>query len=410
VIGGWRDECRVMGVDPLFITNYEAARSKSFEHGRVNVTRKVRPDGTVSETKKYEWLVSGRVLFCFDEVQGCRGAKTLNSDMLMSASSRYKTCMASATPFTNPTEAFAIGSSLRLFSKNTFWQWQLRHGVRKNFMGHMEFCGGQKTEKAKAEALEHMARIHGYIFPERGVRTRRYDIPGFPDEVTSVVGIEADDPSAVEKAYHDLIAISRSEDYLRAIEGVPEDLHDLVEALPVTQALRARQDAEMQKCSAIVDMALDARDKGESVAIFVNFDHTIEALSELLDTKCIIRGQRRPGRQGRKAENNYDRATAITEFQANRQDFILVNSAAGGAGVSLHDPVTQKPRTSLISPPWSALVLKQVLGRTLRLGGGFSTRKLLFTTGTIEERVMRRVQTMTDCLDMLTDGDLSVIQ
>jgi hypothetical protein len=405
VIDGWVQECAAMDVNPLFITNYEAARSKGFEHGRVVVTgrsNKTKPDGTVvvEEKKNYEWLVSGRVLFCFDEVQNCRAQKTMNSKMLLAASSKFKTCMASATPFTTPGEAYAIGASLRLFTQNKFWNWQLRHGMRKNFHGHMEFCGGQNSAKAKAEALAHMEQIHRDIFPERGVRTRRSEIPGFPDEVTTVVGIDADDPGAVEQAYHELIAISRTEDYQRAIDGVAEDLHDLIEPLAITQSLRARQTAELQKCGAIVEMAIDARDKGESVAIFVNFDHTIEALAELLDTKCIIRGES-------KNENNYDRASAIREFQANRQPFILVNNQAGGAGVSLHDPITQKPRTSLISPPWSALVLHQVLGRTLRLAGGFSTRKLLFTKGTVEERVMNRVQTMTHCLEALTDGDLN---
>jgi hypothetical protein len=402
IVPAWHEECAAMGVEPLFITNYAAAMSKNFPHGKVIKTKKVSPStGEESVTSTYEWLTSGRVLFGFDEVQSCRAQKTINTKMLVAASTRFKTHMMSATPFTSPTEAYGIGMSLRLFHHSAWWKWQLNHGVRKNFHGHMEFCGDSSNPKKIAEGLAIMEGIHGDIFPSRGVRTTRFEIPGFPDEITTASAIQIEDPGAVEKIYHDMIAASRLEDIERAKIDVPEDLHDLVQPLAITQNLRARQEAEMHKCAAIVELALDARNAGESVAIFVNFDHTIEALAEMLDTRCIIRGDRT-------GENNYDRAHSLTEFQANRQWVILVNSAAGGAGISLHDPVTQKPRTSLISPPWSAIVLKQVLGRTLRLFGGFATRKLLFTQGTVEERVMKRVQSRMNCLDTLTDGDLDV--
>lgn len=409
VIDGWLSECDAMEIKPLFVTNYEQAKTENFPFGKATVDRKTIPNGSVMTKNRYEWGVTGRVLFCFDEVQNCRGRATMNSQMLLSAAAKYKTCMASATPFTSPMDAFAIGRTLRLFSGDGYFSWMLSHGVRKNGFGHMEFCHGQRTPAMIAEGLKHMAKIHGAIFPERGVRTTRWDIPDFPDEITTTMAVEPRDLGETQAIYQRLIDLARTEDLKRALEGVPEDLHDVVEPLAVTQGLRLRQEAELQKCGAIIDLANDAVCKGESVAIFLNFDHTIKLLAKEFKTRCIVRGERRglDAEVSFKDENNYDRTAAVREFQANREPIILVNCAAGGAGISLHDPITQRPRTSLISTPWSAIVLKQVLGRTLRLGGGFSTRKLLFAKGTIEDRVMARVSTMTNNLDTLTDGDLS---
>lgn len=394
ILPGWREECKAMGVEPLFCTNYEAVRSKNFPYGRVVESARGK--------QSFEWKVSGRVVFGFDEVQACRSRKTLNTQMLVAASQRFKCHLISATSFTDPTEAFGVATTLRLTTQNKFWNWMLAHGVRKNFHGHMEFIGNRDGAKWQAEGLAIMDKIHRDIFPSRGVRTTRAQIPGFPEEVTSVVAVEVEEPGAIEKAYHELIELSKIADLVRAREGTVEDLQDLVDVLPVTKALRSRQTAEVAKCAAMAEMARCAANAGESVILFLNFDYSVNILCKMLETDCVVRGDRA-------GEGNIRRAHHITEFQANRQPYIIVNNAAGGAGISLHDPITQKPRTSLISPPWSALVLKQVLGRSHRLGGGFSTRKLIFASGTIEERVMGRVRQKMDQLDTLNDGDLDIL-
>lgn len=65
------------------------------------------------------------------------------------------------------------------------------------------------------------------------------------------------------------------------------------------------------------------------------------------------------------------------------------------------------PRTCVISPPWSAQVLKQVLFRPHRLGGGFSRQYLVFPNNRIGQRVKERVTNRKNNIDMLTDGDLA---
>lgn len=393
-IHSWVEVCEGFGVEPFFVANYEKCRAGSFTFGGFNLKGKIQ---------QYTWKPDGRVVFFWDEVQRCKAEKSLNSSMLLAAAHRYKNVLLSATPFTTPLEAYSIGSTLHLFTQNQYWNWLFKHNVRKNFLGKMEFRGG----------VEDMEKIHQEIFPAKGVRTRREEIPGFPKTQILTQKVETGEAGEIEKAYMVELEERRARDKQRVVdqieeaakrneyfESLPSDWKDGVEALPITIDLRARQEAEILKCGVMVEMAKDALDKNDSVALFVNFDSTIEILARRLNTTCVLRGK------GKRGGNNYDAFNSVKAFQENRSNVILVNNAAGGAGVNLHDPVTQKPRTSLISPPWSAITLKQVLGRPHRDGGGYSTQHILFAAGTVEERVMKRVDSRLNNLDALTDGDL----
>jgi hypothetical protein len=86
---------------------------------------------------------------------------------------------------------------------------------------------------------------------------------------------------------------------------------------------------------------------------------------------------------------------------------MLVNLAAGNAGISLHDLKGGFPRHSIVSPSYSAINLVQALGRIHRAEGKSPCiQKIVFAAGTIEERCCQKVQAKLDNLDMLNDGDL----
>lgn len=140
--------------------------------------------------------------------------------------------------------------------------------------------------------------------------------------------------------------------------------------------------------------------------MFLNFDYALEALAKRFKTDNIIRGNR-PRGSATGGNKSLDRGRRIWRFQNNQDKLIFVNAAAGGAGISLHDANTKTPRSCFISPPWSATVMKQVLFRPHRLGGGFSRQWLVFSDTEIERRVRDRVEARINNLDMLTDGDLA---
>lgn len=373
-ISGWQRACAAVGVETVFVTNYEAAKSKKFRFGALDAKR-----------KNYEWKITEpRTLFVFDEVHRCRSRTSINTKMLLGATRKFKTLLLSATPFVDPMEAYAIGIALKLFPQNSYFSWLLRNGVRKNFMGFFEFKGGP----------EHIEKIHHDIFPEKGVRTRHDDIEGFPDTVVMPEVLNTGAANEITKLY---TAALQARVDAEAAEHAEFEMPVPV----ITQALRERQQIELCKCSAIAERALDARDKGLSVAIFLNFTASIDLMKRLLDTEDIVQG----------GQNNFARINIVDRFVRNLTPFIIVNNAAGGAGISLHDETGGKRgRVSLISPPLSAVMLKQVLGRPHRHGGGYSQQYLVFAADTIEEtRLMPKISAKLNNLDLLVDGDLDVL-
>ncbi len=131
-----------------------------------------------------------------------------------------------------------------------------------------------------------------------------------------------------------------------------------------------------------------------------NFTETIDALSERLNTKCIVNGE---------AKYAKARQQNIDDFQADKERVILVNIQAGGAGLSLHDLNGKHPRMSIISPSYSAVLMRQSTGRVWRDSAkSKSIQKIVFVANTVEEKVCESVKRKLDNMDLLNDGDLDL--
>jgi superfamily II DNA or RNA helicase len=180
------------------------------------------------------------------------------------------------------------------------------------------------------------------------------------------------------------------------------ELDDLASQMDATKAnhltilLRARQQIEELKAKTIAAMAKDGAEEGMSVAVFVNFDSSVNEVAALLKTSCVIRG----------GQKDSERERFVGRFQANQEQFIVCNIRAGGVGISLHDSTGRKPRLALISPTYSAQDLRQALGRVHRAGGAHSIQRVIFAAGTCEERACEAVARKLGHIDLLNDGDL----
>lgn len=402
IIPSWVNSAKALGVEPLFVTNYEnALTSPGFQFGkrRYETVRVKKPDGSVEyqdAVKGFDWVIpESRVLFFFDESQALRSKSSQITRMALDAARMRRTVLMSATPFTSPMEAYSHGYITKLFNEGTHYRWLLDHGCRKNFMGHMQFIGDSDEERGLVE----MQKVHRELFPSRGVRTRPEDIPGFPETLVLPTLVETGRADEIMTLYLAEIENARKADHERACAEVDPDFHHLVDPLQVTVDLRARQEVEMLKVPVFVEEAKAAAALGMKVILFVNFERTIAALMHHLKTKAVISGSKVVAANRHNVEQ---------EFQANRLDFCIVQNDSGGAGLSLHDPTGKVERMCLISPTWNAVTFKQVLGRARRLNGAKSVQKILFASGTIEERVYLRVKNRENNIDMLVDGDLDV--
>jgi len=163
--------------------------------------------------------------------------------------------------------------------------------------------------------------------------------------------------------------------------------------------LRAREKTEMLKIPLIQEMVEDSIESGMSVVIFLNFSASIDALAERLNTKCIFDGR----------ISDKIREQNKKDFQSNKERIIIINSAAGGVGLSIGDEIGKYPRIALISPDDSAFKMKQVQGRIWRENSkSKSIIRFIFISNTIEEQVSNNVRQKLFNMDLINDSDLKL--
>lgn len=361
------------------IINYEMLRTGKSDSPFASYVR--RRD---TRRREFVWKIPKNTLIVWDESQKLKSASTKNSETCVAAiKSGYKMLFCSATNATNPLELKTVGTALGLFNNNKqYYEWLYEHGVIKGRFG-LEFTGNKEVLK----------KLHTDIFVHRGVRMCRDIIPDFPDSQIDAECYSMDDKSKAEinKIYREMAA----ELAKLKKKGKKDSISEL------TEILRARQRVELVKVPLFVDMINDALENGMSVVVFLNFTETIHALSDRLNTVCIVNGE---------AAYEKHRQQNIDDFQADKSRIILVNISAGGAGLSLHDLNGKYPRISLISPSYSAVLMRQATGRIWRSGAkSRSIQKIVFVAKTVEEKVCESVRHKLLNMDLLNDGDLNIV-
>lgn len=383
VIDPWTQVCKAMRVEPISVINYEALRG-----GKKKWLALVNPENKVGNRlrvhKQYKWCLPPNACIIFDEGHRCKGQTSQNAEMLIAAKKQgHKLLILSATAATNPLEMKALGYALGLHWLVNFWKWCQDHGAVSGDYGGLHF-------DREAEASQKiMFNIHKQIFPARGTRIRIKDLGSeFPESQISAVSYDMGEKSEAIKAAYDAM-----KDEMARIEAHTANYSSQVFAI----MMAARMKAEMLKVPTFIELTRDALDEDMSVAMFLNFSQSIAAVLERIkDAALVVGGQKLP-----------ERDQAIADFQADRRRVIVCNIAAGGIGISLHDLNGRYPRFALISPNYSAIQLKQALGRVWRSGGKTkSIQRIVFAAKTIEEGAARAVNAKLRNLSLLNDGDL----
>jgi SNF2 family DNA or RNA helicase len=338
--------------------------------------------------KKFKWKIDPKkAMLIFDEVHRCKGANTLNSKLLASArDAKIKTLMLSATACFDPREMRGLGYVLGLHGYRDHWVWCLRNGCRKGYFGGLEFTGSSKC----------LTRLHDDIFGSglKGSRIRISDLPegSFPDNMVEARSYQVGKGIwTVDEMYEEMVE--------QVLEGELDE--DDVNGLTVQ--LRTRQSVEALKVPTLIELATDAIAEGIKPVIFVNFRETLESVTEGLERNGVVNISRIHGDQTEdRRESNID------AFQANESDACICTIQAGGVGLSLHDTDGNHPRMSLICPAFSAIDLKQALGRIHRAGGKSVSRQyIVFASDSVEDEVCKAVSKKLNNLDLLNDGDLN---
>lgn len=339
----------------------------------------------IRKGKRFRWNLPHQSLVIFDEDHRLKGRMTLNSRMLYAAKqAKLHIMLLGATSFTSPLEMDSMGYALNLHrGYRGFTEWLVQN------------CGCYKDHFHAWKFPHHssvLLKIHQYIFPDYGSRMSTKDIVDFPENNIMVEGYSAED-------------IPQLDGYFETIREHYEELTDYDpdnDDNPLTQLLRARQRIELEKIPSMVDLARADFHGNRHVALFVNFRNTLTELVHKLGKIdphiSVVHG-------GQTVE---ERQKNIEDFQSDTNPLIVCTIASGGVGISLHDLHGNHPRSSLISPSFSAIELRQALGRIHRAGSkSKSTQRIVLVAGSVEEVVGQKLQHKLDALDTINDSDLN---
>lgn len=408
VMPGWLRTAKQQDTE-LDVINYEMVRSGRTPYGKWETPLGCRKP-------RFVWNKAIGMIE-FDEAHRCQTSNSANAELMRGAVRQHIPTLAlSATLAESPLQMDALGYLLGLHDSNSlptlrnpeptsFWTWAHRHGCGKGFFSAMEFHGSRE------EKQEEMARLNAMIFPERGVRVTIDELGNqFPACQITAELFKLGDPSKIARLYEDM---SWALDALQMRHGVTEAARllraqeagfegDVLPDDPLTLLLRARQEVELLKVPGLVEATEDAYRCGLSVAIFVNFRQTLEALCQDLKTDCFIDGTQTGNRGALQREENR------LDFVEDRSRVIIIVSEAGGVGLDLPDIHGNFPRASFVCPGYNAKTIRQICGRTRRANSkSKSLVRIFFAEGTEEEPIHKKVSQKLDRLDALQDGDLT---
>ena len=363
-----------------YVFNYEKLRTGNTKYYTKN-----------KQTKRAgRWhLDPAKALLIFDEDHRCKSSKSENSKLMIAAKEKgIPTLSLGATSCSNPVEMRALGYLLDMHDDAGWWNWCLKNGCKRGVFGGLTFRGYKSVLK----------RLHDHIYKDgRGSRIRIKDLPpgSFPESLIVADGYDIGTESSkeIELIYSDLKA------ELAELEKKKES----DEYNPLTAQLRARQEVELHKVPIFSELTRDAIESGNSVVIFINFRATMEALTKRVsgfgDISFIY------GAQG-----DFARDLEAKKFQKDETRICICMTAAGGTGLSLHDEHGDYPRVSLISPSFSAIDLRQALGRVHRATGKSpSIQKIVFANDTIEMNVCKAVRAKLNNIDLINDDEMNPI-
>ena len=390
MIGHWFDVCDAFGVHVLGAANYETIKLLKYYHylEMFEGDKRVQCPYIKSDAAAvggFTWNLPASTLLIFDEAHKGKNYLTLNSRIMIAARASVgpdvKILILSAT----------IADDLEDLKVLAFM-------VGEAQCEPYAFRAWLRVVKSRYPGKPMLSAVHETLYPEYGPRMCVEDlksnggIANFPNNDTKAetYDVPAETAADILSAYSDIEAALAA---LR-LKQVNDGGSGLV------ALLRARQKLEMLKVPTILRLAVDTVTSGGSAVIFVNYRDTLELLRTNLSDYAISSSTIMGGQSAMERKQN------IAAFQDDSKHAIVAMIQAGGVGVSLHDMIGNRPRTSIISPPWSSIELKQALGRTYRAGARTPVvQRIVFCKNQVENLVAEALNRKLKTIEWINSGN-----
>ncbi len=389
-IPSWKRAFRHFGATPGMIHNWEGLRTGSTYHAAaITELSSSKRSGPVANAYKWRLNPEKDILLC-DEAHNARTVGSLNQALAMSAIRTGVPIIAmSATMAVDPTHMRFCGRIIGLHrNKDSYFRFLEANGCNR-VGGEWEwrFCGGQRGKAM-------LANLSRKIIPMRGARVKKEDLgDAFPETQIWAEPIACDDTDKIGAHW-------------RKVQEMTEKLvgrgmsKEAAERILEKEYREGWQMSEMAKVPALAEKVREKIAEGYSVPVFMSFTASREKLLASLGSTCTIHG----GQQG--VGGRKQRQAAIDAFQEDKEHTIVVQIAAGGTGVDMHDVRGERPRFAIHLPNPRTDHVVQALGRVQRAGGkSLSLQCVLYAEGTMEEEIVENIRRKAMQINALNDGD-----
>jgi len=396
VITQWKRTADEWGIESIDAINIEKLRFGNTSY-------------LLKKGRSFLWkLKAEKYMLIWDEGHNATGYQTQNADILMATrqvilrnGEAYKyelpTLIMSATLCDSPLRLRdAVGARMGLHNRSDGNSWAFEYGAFVQSIetkkGTRKFMAFPKKGKVRNLALDKLNKL---LLPEFGASIKQREIPGFPESkvIPLIVDMNPKDLKELRGAYEKLQNKVNELEIKDAVNGTDNSV--------LAIRTHCKQMSELVKVPAFIQKANDEIEEGNSVIIFIYYDETMDALLDKLKkhNPAVIRG----------GQSVSVRDTEVQRFLQDKTRLCITKISAGGVGVELGDIHGDYPRVTLISPPDSAVVFSQALGRPWRLNCKSNViQYILIAAGTVEEKIKANLDRLLENLEAIQDSDLNV--
>jgi superfamily II DNA or RNA helicase len=370
IIINWSKVADIFKIKPLAILNYESVIHRKGNLKNLFIKRDNK------NIYNFSWNLPENTIVIFDEAHRCNNNGTLHNDLLMSLVDIYKEniklLLLSAVIVENISCIKTIGY---------LFKWYININHAPDWISNKNYNPKKACEYAREK-----------IFPNYGNGMQISKLGNlFPKNSNSAECYYLDSTTEIDKLYKEI------DESLTVLK----DKCFTDKGFALVKITRARQKIELLKIPIFVELVKQYLENKYSVVIFVNFNDTLNILSKMLETRCIINGE----------IGITQKLRNIEDFTENRSNIILCNIQAGGESINLNDKYGLSPRISLISPTWSAIKLIQACGRIHRADSkSIAINKIIYCGNTIEQQMCIKVNSKLKDISTLRDDDLQKIE
>ena len=361
-------------VEPLGVVNYETLKNGNYYESLndfysevrvqcpyINIERKpikshtgqilLTKTGQVRlQVKKISWILPTDCMVIFDEAHrgknGLNSGSTLNSEL-----------MVSIRPFLNILQR-KYGMLVSGTLTDKFENFDTAGYILGLYQPHVRKVYDQfLTRVSRANKGNLLLGIHKLLYPGSGSRmTIKAIKKSTGDTIFKDNHIKA-------KAYTiDRTTAMRIEYFNQQIQQTLAEIRAKGVTRGFGYIIRCWQKIEMLKTPKASEIIKRKYLKGKSVVVFTCFKATkkqlFDGISDIVPLEEIgyIDGD----------QDAVERQSVVKQFRADTLRVLICQIIAGGEALSFHDLLGIYPRFTLCFPTWSAICLKQALGRTYR--------------------------------------------